>query len=57
MHLAVGGAVNGSQIYAQYPSLALRSELDLGEAVLFQLRPVINTQPRSLVGLELVIRT
>jgi len=30
VHLAVGGAVNGGQIYGQYPSLALGSELDLG---------------------------
>ena len=30
VHLMVGGAVNGGQIYGQYPSLALGSELDLG---------------------------
>ena len=30
MHLAVSGAVYGGQIYGHYPSLALRSELDLG---------------------------
>ena len=30
VHLMLGGAVNGGQIYGQYPSLALGSELDLG---------------------------
>ena len=30
VHLAVGGATNGGQIYGQYPSLALGSEHELG---------------------------
>ncbi len=32
--LVMGGAVNGSRMYGQYPSLALKSALDLGIGVL-----------------------
>ena len=54
VHLAIGGAVNGGQIYGQYPSLALGSELDLDRG---RFVPTTSSDQYALIGLVWTTKT